>query len=98
MDRFLIEVPHEAEEAACVRAVKVLLESGSHYLTNAEFGCTDGVHKGWIIVTADSKTEARDTLHPAYRAQATVTRLNKFSMEELDQLIAHHQPKARPAP
>jgi hypothetical protein len=47
MAKFLIEVPHEAEKRACLRAIQILLQTGSHYLTNAEFGCLDGVHKGW---------------------------------------------------
>jgi hypothetical protein len=38
MPRFLIEVPHEAEKIACARAVRVLLQAGSHYLTHADIG------------------------------------------------------------
>jgi hypothetical protein len=90
MPRFLVTVPHEAEEAACIRAVKILLESGSHFLTNADFGCKDGVHKAWIVVDVDNKSAARNLLHPAYREAATVVALNKFSLEELDELLAHH--------
>ncbi len=90
MPRFLVEVPHEAEEAACARAAKILLESGSHFLTNADFGCCDGVHKAWIVVDVDSKLDARNMLHPAYRQNASIVALNKFSIEELDELIAHH--------
>ena len=66
MPKFLIEVPHESEVVACARAVKVLLESGSHFLTHADFGCCDGVHKSWIVVDVDSKDEARHILPPAF--------------------------------
>ena len=59
MSRFLIEIPHEAEKTACLRAVKVLQETGSHFLTHADYGCLDGEHKAWIIVDVDSKNEAR---------------------------------------
>jgi hypothetical protein len=86
----MIEVPHEAEEAACARAAKILLESGSHFLTHADFGCRDGVHKAWIVVDVDSKLDARNMVHPAYRQSASVVALNKFSIEELDELITHH--------
>jgi hypothetical protein len=96
MPRFLIEVPHEAEPVACARAIKVLLESGSHFLTHADFGCRDGIHKGWIMLEADSKAEARTMLHPVFRSLATIIELNKFSVEELDELITHHGEK-RPA-
>jgi hypothetical protein len=91
MPRFLIEVPHESGTVACARANKVLLESGSHFLTHADFGCTDGVHKAWIVVDVDSKDEARRLLPPAYRSQAMIVRLNKFGLAELDDLIKRHE-------
>ena len=90
MARFLIEVPHESGTVACARANKVLLESGSHFLTHADFGCTDGVHKAWIVVDVDTKDEARRLLPPAYRGEATIVRLNKFGIAELDDLIKRH--------
>ncbi len=91
MAKFLIEVPHEAEVVACARAIKLLLETGSHFLTHADFGCEDGVHKGWIVVDVDSKEEARNMLPTAYRRQATVIGLCRFGIQELDELIRHHE-------
>jgi hypothetical protein len=93
MARFLIEVPHEAEEVACARAVQLLLGTGSHFMTHADWGCSDGVHKGWIIVDVDSREEARNMLPPAFRADATVVKLNKFTMEELDETLKSHRKK-----
>ncbi len=90
MARFLIEVPHEEDSVACLRAVKILLESGSHFLTHADFGCEDGVHKAWIIVEAETRSEARNQLHPFYRNAATVVALSKFTVEEVNQLLTHH--------
>ena len=91
MARFLLEVPHESGVVACARANKILLETGSHFLTHADFGCNDGVHKAWIVVDANSKEEARNMLPPTYRRQATVVGLSKFGIAELDELIRHHQ-------
>ena len=65
MPRFLVEVPHEAETIACARAVQLLLQTGSHFLTHAEFGCKDGDHRGWIIVEGETKEEVRNIL-PAF--------------------------------
>ena len=93
MARFLIEVPHEAEEVACARAVQLLLGTGSHFMTHADWGCLDGVHKGWIIVDVDSREEARNMLPPAFRADATVVKLNKFTMEELNETLKSHRKK-----
>lgn len=91
MDRFLIEVPHEAEKVACARAIRILLSTGSHYLTHSDFGCEDGVHKGWVIVEVENKEEARSILPPAYRSQAKIVRLNKFTVEEINELLRHHE-------
>jgi hypothetical protein len=90
MPRFLMEVPHESDPVSCARANKVLLESGSHFLTHADFGCTDGVHKAWIIVDVDSKDEARHILPLAYRSQASIVQLTKFGLKELDDFIRRH--------
>jgi nicotinate-nucleotide pyrophosphorylase len=91
MPRFLIEIPHEAETVACAKAVHVLLSTGSHFLTHADWGCTDGVHKGWIIVEVDNKDEARRIPPPIYRAQADIVLLNKFGLEEIEDLLRHHK-------
>jgi hypothetical protein len=90
MPRFLIEVPHEAETIACARAARLLLQTGSHFLTHADFGCRDGDHHAWMIVEVANKVEARNTLPPAYRAQARIVGLNKFSLEEIDELLKQH--------
>ena len=92
MNRFLIEVPHEEEALACAYAVKLLLETGSHFLSHADWGCLDGVHKGWITVEAETKEQARLMVPPAYRDRAVIVKLNKFTLEEIDQIIQHHKP------
>lgn len=91
MAKFLIEVPHEADLVACAHAVQIFLKTGSHFLTNADWGCSDGEHKAWIIIEVDNKEEARRILPAVYRSQAKIVRLNKFTMEEIDELLRHHQ-------
>jgi hypothetical protein len=91
MARFLIEVPHEADTVACAKAVQILLSTGSHFLTHADFGCHDGVHKAWIIVDVDSKEEARAILPSVYQAQSTIVQLNKFTIKEIDKILSHHR-------
>jgi len=91
MARFLLEVPHPAKTASCARAAKILLESGSHFLTHAEFGCGDGVHTAWIVVEVDDRSDARNMVPPAYRETARVVALNRFGLEELDTVLAYHE-------
>lgn len=90
MARFLIEVPHEAKREECARAVHYFLNTGSHFMTHADWGCLDGEHKGWITVEAESKDEARDMVPQNFRSQAKIVRLNKFTMEEIDDILRHH--------
>ena len=90
MARFLIEVPHEGKAKECALAVKVLLSSGSHYLTHAEFGCLDGEHKAWVIIEMDTKEEAQFIIPPAFRSRAKIVKLNKFSLEEIEKFLEKH--------
>ena len=91
MGKFLIEVPHEEDELACARVVEVFLKTGSHFLTHADWGCRDGEHKAWILIEVENKEEARRILPPAFRSQAKIVRLNKFSMEEIDDILRQHR-------
>ena len=72
-------------------AIQILLRTGSHYLTNAQFGCRDGVHKGWVIVDVETREEARQIVPPAYRTQSRIVGLSRFSMEELDDMLLQHE-------
>ena len=40
---------------------------------------------------AESKDEARNTLPPLYRRQATIVQLCKFGLEELPDLMRRHE-------
>ena len=89
--RFLVEVPHEAGMAACIRAVEVFLGAGSHFLSQADWGCKDGVHKAWMVLEVDSKDEARGIVPPVFRSQAKVVQLNSFTMDEIENLRSHYK-------
>lgn len=90
MARYLIEVPHEQEIQACARVVQIFLASGSHLLTHADWGCFDGEHSAWLIVDVETKAEARSLVPPAFRADAKIVGLNKFTMEQIDRIMGHH--------
>jgi hypothetical protein len=85
MAKFHIEVPHESDETLCKRAIQIFLQSGSHFLTNAEWGCLDGDHKAWIIAEADSREEARGILPPAYRHRAKIVQITRFTAKDLSE-------------
>jgi hypothetical protein len=91
MSRFLIEVPHEAEELACARIVQVFLGSGSHFLSHADWGCFDGHHSAWMIVDVDSKDDARNIVPPSMRHNAKIIELNTFTMPQIQEILARHR-------
>jgi len=54
----------------------------------------DGQHCAWIIADVNSKDEARYLVPSAFRADARIIGLNKFSMEQLDGIMNHHEKEA----
>lgn len=98
MARFFVEVPHESTVRGCARAIDVFLKTGSHFFTHADWGCKDGEHKAWIIVEVDTKDEARRILPPAFRAEAKIVQLNTFTMEEIEDILLHHEPSGHTHP
>ncbi len=82
MERYLIEVPHEGTGKACNNAVRIFLQTGSHFLKQADWGCHDGEHKAWIIVEVENKEQARQVVPSLFRSNAKITKLNSFTKFE----------------
>jgi hypothetical protein len=91
MSKYLIEIPHSSEKVECLRAISILLSSGSHFLTNADYGCMDGNHKAWFFMEAESRDEVLRIVPPAYRKDAIISKLNKFKLAEIQELLRTHQ-------
>jgi hypothetical protein len=85
MDRYLIETAHTKED--CLHALDLILAHG--FITHYDWGCKVGIHKGWVIVEADSSSEALLSVPPLIRDKATVIKLNKYSPEEIQ--VFHEQ-------
>jgi hypothetical protein len=91
MSRYLIEVSHGSDKIECLHSVAILLSTGSHFLRNADWGCLDGTHKAWFFMDAGSKEEALMVVPPAYRKDAKIVQLNKFKLEDVEELLRHHK-------
>lgn len=91
MKRFLIEVPHGADKESCDEAILVFLQTGSHFLTHAEWGCQDGEHKAWIIVEVENKEEARLIIPPLYRSTAKIIQLTTYTAKDILDTEKYHQ-------
>ena len=91
MPRYLIEVTHENRKDACDQAVRAFLATGSHFMTNADWGCGDDVHKAWFVADLESKEEALRILPPLFRQNAQVIALERFSLATRDEFREEHQ-------
>ena len=87
MEKFLIEVSHGDDKASCTRAVETFLASGSHFVSNAEWGCKDGEHKAWLIVEVENKEEALRILPSSFKLNAKIIKLHKFTRKDIDESI-----------
>lgn len=83
MPRFLIEVSHDPGPAECTLAIKVLLRSGSHFLTHADWGCKDGEHKAWMTMELETRQEALNLVPSDFRNRTRVIQLHTFTLEQV---------------
>jgi hypothetical protein len=93
MEKFLVEVEHSPDKIDCLRTIQIFLSSGSHFLTHADWGCHDGVHKAWFTLEANSREEAMMIVPSFYREGTRITRLGKFNLEEVENLLKEHDGK-----
>ncbi|MBD3334014.1 MAG: hypothetical protein GF355_00690 [Candidatus Eisenbacteria bacterium] len=50
----------------------------------------DGDRCAWIVVGAGNRKASRQILPPAYRSHAKVVKLNKFTVESLEEIMRHY--------
>jgi len=91
MARYLIEIPHDPSPQACDLAVKVLRETGSHFITHADLGCPDKVHKAWLAIEVANRRQALMVVPVAYRHRAKVIRIKRLHPDKIKDLKSHHQ-------
>ncbi len=91
MARFLVELEHDATPKACEQAYDIILSSGSHFLTNAEWGCEDNEHFCWIMVDLDNKDEVRSIIPPLFRDDARIVQLKQYKREDFKNSDKNHQ-------
>ena len=92
MSRYLIELPHADDYEACVKALQALERTGSHFVTNAEWGCGDGVHVGFLIAEVEERGQALQIVPLEFRQDARVTRLDRYTREQIAGMVA--EPRA----
>ncbi|MEP6844924.1 MAG: hypothetical protein ABI861_02945 [Panacibacter sp.] len=85
MATYLIEIPHSENTFKCKQVIRLFVESGSHLLSNAHWGCRSGVHKAWFISEFDSIEDAQHIVPPLLRHSANIIELTTFSKADIQQ-------------
>ena len=75
MDRYLVVSPHTTGD--CKQALKEVHAAG--YITHFDWGCMDGDHTGWVVLEAESATQALMVVPALQRTSAKAVKLVKFS-------------------
>jgi hypothetical protein len=88
MAKFFIEIPHGEDKVDCLKAIKILEEWGSHFITRAEYGCFDGDHTARMFIEVDNREEAINVIPRAYRNNAKVVMVRRFSVEKIDEWLS----------
>jgi hypothetical protein len=84
MNRYLIEVKHEASHDECPRLAESLLRAGTHFATRSDWGCEAGEHRSWLRVEALNDRDAKLLVPPILRPRARVVRLNDYSTDAME--------------
>lgn len=91
MTNYLIEIPHSENTFECKQVIRLFLESGSHLLANAMWGCKGGVHKSWFIGEFTNKEEAMQIVPPLLRHSANIIELTKFTHADMGHFAEDHR-------
>ncbi len=91
MPRYLVEVPHGASKEDCDQAIRMFLNSGSHFMTNADWGCKDGEHKAWFICDIEDRESVLRILPPMFRPVARIINVEKFSVKNIPKIMDSHE-------
>lgn len=81
MSTYMVKLPHSKEE--CLAMLDDISAKGTKMLDKIEWGCMSGDHTGYVMVEAEDETAALAMLPEAERKTANVTKLTKFSPEQI---------------
>lgn len=85
---FMIEIPHTKEQ--CMQMLDEIKGQTPEMLNKMEWGCMDNNHIGYAVVEATNKDEALKMLPVQERKMAKITKLDKFSVQQIEDLHKEH--------
>jgi hypothetical protein len=84
MARYLVQATHRPEE--CLQGLDDIIAQGSGEIERYDFGCAVGDHSNHVcFCSAEASSEAavREMLPRGIRANAQVTEVGKFTVEQV---------------
>lgn len=90
MEKFLIEIKNGGDTASCLRSIQSFLSSRTHFATSVEWGCLEGENKAWLIIKTSNRADAMRIIPAAYRQNAKITQLHKFTGKEINEAMLDH--------
>lgn len=96
MDKYLIEIKNGGDTASCLRSIQSFLSSRTHFVTSVEWGCLEGEKKAWLIIKTGNKDDAMRIIPSAYRQNARITKLHRFTGKEIKETMLNHPMIASP--
>jgi len=87
MEKFLIEIRNGGDTTSCLRSIQSFLSTRTHFVTSVEWGHLEGEHKAWLIIKTGNRADAMRIIPAAYRQNAKITRLHKFTGKEINETM-----------
>lgn len=84
MNKYLIEVSQSSFKLSNMRASYIFKRWGSHFVTHADWGFHNGEYKAWLVAETEDEKEAMQILPSAYRQNAKIILISKFSRTNTD--------------
>jgi len=83
----MMEITHPPDE--CLRTLELLAERDDSLLENVWWGCGADEHTGWLLVRADSASEALSILPPAVVDNTAISEVRKCRADEVEDMHEH---------
>ena len=91
MNQYLVSIPHTPDQ--CMNMLSEMKGKGDTYLSKFYFGCMNGDHTGYAVLSGQSDQDVRNTLPKDLQASAKIEKVDKFTAAQIEQLHKQHAEK-----
>ena len=80
---YMVQLPHTPKD--CLDAITKIKDKGPEFLSTFEFGCASGDHTAYAFMNGASREEVTKMLPADAQAGAKITRVEKFTVAQIEQ-------------